>query len=78
LIAIKLSDEDELISASFVEEGDSVVLTTTEGQSIRFDQKDIRAMGRSAGGVRGIKLSKKDDKVIGANIVKKGIKDQKL
>jgi len=78
LIAIKFSDEDELISAFFVEEGDSVVLTTTEGQSIRFDQKDIRAMGRSAGGVRGIKLSKKGDKVIGADIVRKGIKDQKL
>lgn len=78
LIAIKLSGEDELISASFVEKGDTVVLTTTEGQSIRFDEKDLRAMGRSAGGVRGIKLSKKDDKVIGANIVKKDIKDQTL
>jgi len=78
LIAIKLSGKDELISASFVEKRDTIVLTTTEGQSIRFDEKDLRAMGRSAGGVRGIKLSKKGDKVIGANIVKKSVKGQDL
>jgi len=78
LIAIKLSGKDELISASFVEKRDTIVLTTTEGQSIRFDEKDLRAMGRSAGGVRGIKLSKKGDKVIGVNIVKKSVKGQDL
>ncbi len=78
LIAIKLSAEDNLISSSFVEKGDTVVLTTMEGQSIRFSEKDVRVMGRAAGGVRGIKLSKKDDKVIGVNIVEKGQKDPQL
>ncbi len=78
LIAINLGEEDELISASFVEKGDSAILTTTEGQSIRFDEKDVRVMGRAAGGVRGIKLSKKGDKVIGANIIQKECKDFEL
>jgi len=78
LIAIKLGEGDELISASFVEKSDSVILTTTEGQSIRFDEKDVRVMGRAAGGVRGIKLNKKGDKVIGANIIQKECKDSEL
>ncbi|MEA2112451.1 MAG: DNA gyrase subunit A [Patescibacteria group bacterium] len=78
LIAIKLGVEDSLISSSFVEKGDTVVLTTTEGQSIRFNEKDVRVMGRAAGGVRGIKLSKKDDKVIGVNIIEKDQKDPQL
>jgi len=78
LIAIKLGQEDELISATFVEKGDTVILTTTEGQSIRFDEKDVRAMGRTAGGVRGIKLSKKDDKVIGVNIIQKSKENPEL
>lgn len=78
LIAIKLDKGDDLISASFVEKGDTVILTTTEGQSIRFNEKDVRAMGRAAGGVRGIKLSKKDDKVIGVSIVKKDSSNAEL
>lgn len=78
LIAISLAEEDELIVADFVDKGYSVVLTTQEGQSIRFIEKDVRAMGRTAGGVRGIKLSKKDDKVVGACVIKKDSKEPKL
>ncbi|MCK5021741.1 MAG: DNA gyrase subunit A [Candidatus Pacebacteria bacterium] len=78
LIAIKLNNDDELMIASFVEKGDSVILTTKEGQSIRFDQKDIRVMGRAASGVRGIKLNKTDDKVIGASVISKDLKDPEL
>ncbi len=51
-----------------------MILTTKEGQSIRFDQKDVRAMGRAAGGVRGIKLNKKGDGIVGACIVEKDCK----
>ena len=78
LIAIKLGTEDELIMAVFIEEGDTMILTTKEGQSIRFDEKDVRAMGRAAGGVRGIKLKKKDDKVIGACMIKKDFEKPQL
>ena len=71
LIAITLEAGDELISVSFVSKGDSVSIVTTEGQSIRFDQDDIREMGRGAMGVRGIRLAK-GDKVINADVIKSG------
>ena len=73
LIAIGLSSGDELISAQFVRSGDDVFLATSKGQSIRFSESDVRAMGRTAAGVRGMKLVK-GDVVIGAGIVSKGAK----
>ncbi|PIQ92527.1 MAG: DNA gyrase subunit A [Parcubacteria group bacterium CG11_big_fil_rev_8_21_14_0_20_39_22] len=77
LISIKLSQGDELISASFVEKGDEAFLVTSAGQSIRFKESDVREMGRSAAGVRLIKLGK-DDFVVGADIVKKDNKEGSL
>lgn len=73
LIAISLHSDDELISASLVEKGDLVVLTTSKGQAIRFKESDIREMGRSAAGVRAIKLSP-GDRIIGTGIVRKEYK----
>jgi DNA gyrase subunit A len=70
IIAIKLSDGDKLISASEVNKGDSCVVVTAKGQSIRFKESDVREMGRTAGGVRVIKLGK-NDRVIGAHPVTK-------
>jgi DNA gyrase subunit A len=77
LIAIKLTGSDRLISAHFVGKGDNLVVVTKKGQAIRFTESDAREMGRTAAGVRGIKLGK-DDEVIGTGIVKKGLKDQSL
>lgn len=68
LIAVTLDTGDELISVSFVSKKDTVMIATKDGQSIHFDESDIREMGRSAGGVRAIKLSK-DDHVISADVV---------
>jgi DNA gyrase subunit A len=48
--------------------GDDVVLITSEGMSIRFNESDVRSMGRSAGGVKGITLDK-DDAVVALSIV---------
>jgi len=73
IIAIRLDKGDQLISALLTEKGDEVMIATGRGQSIRFKESDIREMGRTAGGVRGIKLTK-DDEVIGVDEVKK---DQK-
>lgn len=73
LIAITLDKGDELISAHFVRAGDDVVIATAKGQAIRFKEKDVRSMGRTAAGVRGIKL-KKDDVVVGSGVVPKGEK----
>ena len=75
LIAIRLDKGDSLVSALLVEKADEVILGTTEGQSIRFKEADIREMGRAAGGVRAIKLSK-NDAVIGVDLIKKGETDR--
>jgi len=77
IIAIKLGAGDRLVSAGFVTKGDSVSVVTKKGQSIRFKEADIREMGRSAGGVRGVRLAKGDE-VIGAHVVKAGWKDAYL
>lgn len=74
LIAIKLGKGDELISAMLVEKGDEIFLSTAKGQSVRFKEADIRAMGRGAGGVRGMKLGS-GDIIVGADVVRKGMKN---
>jgi len=71
LIAIKLDDGDELEAVLAVAKGDDIMLATTLGQSIRFKEGDVREMGRSAGGVRAMKLGK-GDIVIGVDRIPKG------
>ncbi len=74
LIAIRLDKDDALKSALLVEKGDDVLLGSHEGQSIRFKESDIREMGRAAGGVRAMTLSK-NDVVVSVDLVKKGDTD---
>ena len=69
IIVIKLGAKDELIGASFVEKGDTAILVSTKGQSIRFKEGDIRVMGRAAAGVRAMKLGK-DDQIVSATIAR--------
>ena len=66
--AIRLEDSDELVDVEVTDGGRSLVVTTTGGMSIRFDEGDVRAMGRSARGVRGIDLQN-DDSVAGVAAV---------
>lgn len=77
LIAITLDKGDELVSVLPITKGDSVMLATASGQSIRFEESDVREMGRAAAGVRGIKLGK-NDMVIGVDRVAKGDKESSL
>jgi DNA gyrase subunit A len=74
LIAIKLQKGDELIAALLVDKGDEIFLSSAKGQSIRFKESDIRAMGRGAGGVRGMKLAG-GDVIVGADVIRKGAKN---
>jgi len=74
IIAIKLSAGDLLLSVCPVNKGDEMILSSRAGQAIRFKEADIREMGRSAAGVRGMKL-KKTDVIIGADVAKKDNKD---
>ncbi len=77
IIAIGLDKGDELVSASFVTDADTVMLVSSDGQSIRFEAGEVREMGRNAGGVRVMKLSK-EVSVVGADCIKKGIKDAEV
>lgn len=77
LIAINLNGSDTLLSALMVREGDTVTLVTRDGQSIRFKESDVRNMGRTAAGVRGMDLDAKDE-LIGAGVVRAGTKDVTL
>ncbi len=66
IIGINLEDGDTLINVCLTRPGDEVVLSTRHGMAIRFDESDVRAMGRGATGVYGIKLDKKKyDRLVG-------------
>ena len=64
IIAINLREGDELVDAAVAKTGDEIVLSSARGQAIRFRQSAARPMGRSASGVRGIKL-RSGDSVVG-------------
>jgi len=70
IIAIKLEKEDLLKKVVKTTGEDDIILATKNGISIRFKEKDIRPMGRSAAGVKGIRL-KKGDEVIGMDVIEK-------
>ncbi|MDP2690939.1 MAG: DNA gyrase subunit A [bacterium] len=75
MIAIKLSPGDELNWVRRINFNDQVMLVTASGMGIRFQQTEVRPMGRSAQGVRGIRL-KKDSKVVDMSIVHDESKDR--
>ncbi|MCA9140556.1 MAG: DNA gyrase subunit A, partial [Planctomycetales bacterium] len=64
IIAIKLREGDELVSANVIGPGDEVILVTASGMAIRFKESDARPMGRNTSGVKGISLVG-DDTVVG-------------
>ncbi|HEX9503159.1 MAG TPA: DNA gyrase C-terminal beta-propeller domain-containing protein, partial [Patescibacteria group bacterium] len=70
LIAIKIKPGDELRWVKRSGGDDDVILSTSNGQAIRFDEKDVRAMGRTAAGVKGMRL-KKDDQLMSMDLVSK-------
>jgi DNA gyrase subunit A len=71
LIAINLDQGDELKWIRMTGGNNEVVISTAQGQAIRFNEKDVRPMGRVSRGVRGIRL-RPSDKVIGMDIVQEG------
>jgi DNA gyrase subunit A len=77
LISIKLDGDDELLATMFVKDDDTVILTTQDGQSIRFSHTDVREMGRTAAGVIGMKLDK-GDVIVAADKIPSGIRGAEL
>ena len=73
LTAVNLREGDELISAFVTDGKDDIIVATRNGMGIRFNEEDVRPMGRTATGVRAILLSD-DDYVVSADIVREGDK----
>jgi len=69
LIALKLKEGDQLIWVKPSSGKDKIIIATSQGQAIKFSEKDVRPMGRAASGVRGIKLKNADDYVIGLEVI---------
>lgn len=69
IIAMSLQKGDSLISVLPIMKGDTVMLTTSGGQAIRFKESDIREMGRTAGGVRAMKIGAKGS-IVGADVIR--------
>jgi DNA gyrase subunit A len=70
LIAINLRDDDELVRVIETSGSDDIFMVSRNGMTIRFDENDVRAMGRSAGGVRGMKLKNADDRVVSVDVAR--------
>ena len=68
IIALNLDDNDELIGVKLTHGNEEIILGTSDGKAIRFNESQVRSMGRTARGVRGIKLSK-NDTVVGMDAV---------
>ena len=68
IIALSIDEDDRLLAASLSGGDDEIFMATALGKSIRFSEKDVRAMGRSARGVMGVRLGK-GDKVVAAEVL---------
>ncbi len=77
LIALKIRPEDNLEWVKPSTGKDEIMIATKEGQSIRFEEEDVRSMGRTASGVKGVRLHDKDE-VIGMDIVNPESKNLKF
>ncbi len=67
-IALKIREEDEIISAVITTGNDDILLVSKDGKASRFNEKDVRPMGRTASGVRGIRIEG-DNEVVGVVVI---------
>lgn len=70
LIAINLKDGDELVKVIETGGDDDVFMVSKGGMTIRFNENDVRSMGRTAGGVRGMKLKNAEDAVVSVDLAR--------
>jgi DNA gyrase subunit A len=74
LLALTTDLDDNLMDAKICDEGSHLFVSTSDGMSIRFEQSDVRAMGRAARGVRGMTVSDKE-KIVGMDVIPADCKD---
>ena len=70
LIAINLKDDDELVKVIETGGDDDIFMVSKGGMTIRFNENDVRSMGRTAGGVRGMKLKHDQDAVVSVDVAR--------
>ncbi len=70
LIAINLRGDDELVRVIETSGSDHIFMVSRGGMTIRFDEANVRPMGRTAGGVRGMKLKSDDDLVVSVDVAR--------
>ena len=70
LIAINLKDDDRLVKVIETSGADDIFMVSRNGMTIRFDENDVRAMGRTAAGVRGMKLKNDADAVVSVDVAR--------
>jgi DNA gyrase subunit A len=75
LIALTTDLNDSVMDAKICDEGSHIFLSASDGMSIRFEQDDVRAMGRAARGVKGMNIGTEKDKVVGMDIIPADCKD---
>ncbi|SNZ02207.1 DNA gyrase subunit A [Terribacillus aidingensis] len=73
LIALNLREDDELISVRMTDGNKHIMIGTKNGYLIRFPEEQIRPMGRTAAGVKGISLRGEDDSVVSMDIIDEGV-----
>jgi DNA gyrase subunit A len=69
IISINLADDDELVGVDITQSGETVMLFSDSGKAIRFDESEVRPVGRTAGGCIGMRL-KKNNKVIALCVIR--------
>jgi DNA gyrase subunit A len=69
IIALSIPDDDDLVSVRVTEGSSDLLLGTRNGWAIRFREENVRPMGRTARGVRGVRLREGDDQVIGMAVI---------
>jgi DNA gyrase subunit A len=70
LKALTLHDDDEVLSVQITDGTQNIIIATHNGYSVSFAENDVRVMGRSAAGVRGIRL-REGDLVVGSDVLEK-------
>ncbi len=72
IYAINIREGDELLEAKLTSGEDEIILATKFGRAVRFNESQVRPMGRTASGVRGVRMSSEEDEVVGMIVMKHG------
>lgn len=75
VIAINIANGDEVVDVRLTNGHNELIMANRNGRAVRFDEKTIRTMGRTATGVRGIRLDKGDDQVVGMIVVNDSVQE---